>query len=83
MYAYIYTVELKFGPPKIWKLLKFRFFGPKILYLKMLQNATNQRSLAFLDQKIAIMYKFKTLLIKYTFNKKKTIEQIKNKTNML
>ena len=37
----------------------------------MLQNAANQRSLAFLDQKIAIMYDYKTLQVKYTFNEKK------------
>ena len=45
----------------------------------MLQNATNQRSLAFLDQKLAIMYNYNTLLVKYTFNEKKTIEQIGTK----
>ena len=36
----------------------------------MLQNAANQRSLAFLDQKIAIMYNYKVLLIKYIRNEK-------------
>ena len=40
----------------------------------MLQNAANQRSLAFLDQKIAIMYNYKVLLIKCIRNEKK--EQI-------
>ena len=37
----------------------------------MLQNAANQRSLAFLDQKIAIMYDYETLLVKYIINEKK------------
>ena len=42
----------------------------------MLGNATNQRSLAFLDQKLAIMYNYDTSLVKCTFNEKRTIEQI-------
>ena len=45
----------------------------------MLQNAANQTSLAFLDQKIAIMCNHKTLLAKYIINKEN--EQIEKKNN--
>ena len=45
----------------------------------MLQNAANQRSLAFLDQKIAIIYNYKALLVKYTFNEKLQLNKMKEK----
>ena len=43
----------------------------------MLQNAKNQRSLAFLDQKLGIMYNYNTLLVKYTFNEQKQLSKLK------
>ena len=46
----------------------------------MLQNAANQRSLAFLDQKIAIMYNYKALLVIYTFNEKLQLNKLNKKT---
>ena len=48
----------------------------------MLQNAVNQRSLAFLDQKIAIIYNCKAFLVKLTFKEKTTIEQIEKKQQL-
>ena len=42
----------------------------------MIQNATNQRSLALLDQKIAIMYNYKALLVKYTINEKLQLNKL-------
>ena len=47
----------------------------------MLQNATNQRSLAFLDQKRAIMYDYKALLVKYTLNEKLQLNKLKKYNN--
>ena len=83
IYIHIYTVELlNFGPPKIRKLLKFGLFGPKIFNLKMIQNAANQRSLAILDQKIAKMYNYEVLLVKYTFDKNLQLNKLNKKQQL-
>ena len=47
----------------------------------MLQNAVNQRSLAFLDQKIAIIYNCKALLVKYTFKEKLQLNKLRKNNN--
>ena len=47
----------------------------------MLQNAVNQRSLAFLDQKIAIIYNSKALLVKYTFKEKLQMNKLRKNNN--
>ena len=49
----------------------------------MLQNAANQRSLAFLDQKIAIMYNYKALLVIYTFNEKLQLNKLNKKATIV
>ena len=47
----------------------------------MPQNAVNQRSLAFLDQKIAIIYNCKALQVKFTFKEKLQLNKLRKNNN--
>ena len=48
----------------------------------MLQNEANQRSLAFLAQKIAKMYNYEVLLVKYTFDKNLQLNKLNKKQQL-